>query len=186
MKKDLKAFRHQCQQYPIMADEALDLIISYLKSDDKILEIGTCVGYSSIYLASHVDVSITTIERDAQRASLARQNLEDYKNITLLEVDALEVSMDGIFDVIIFDAAKAQNKIFLAKFIKNLRHDGLIFVDNVHFHGFVENPDLVKDRKNLYRMVLKMKSFVDEMLNSDFEVTIHDVGDGLMIIKNPS
>lgn len=186
MKIDLKEFREQCIDYPIMADESLDVIINHLKQGDKVLEIGTCVGYSATYLSIHQEIQLTTIERDPQRASLARTNLNRLNDITFIEGDALELNINEYFDVIIFDAAKAQNLKFFDKYKMNLKPDGIIFVDNVHFHGYVKNPELIVYRKNLYRMILKMKDFVEQMINSQYNVEILDVGDGLMIIKNVS
>lgn len=185
MKKDLKQFRESCQQYPIMSDEGLDVILKDLNAKDKLLEIGTCVGYSALYLATHQDITITTIERDDNRAKIAKENLASYPQITLIHQDALTVELDEVYDVILFDAAKAQNQAFFEKFQKNLKPGGLLFVDNVFFHGYVQDPEQVKDRKNLYRMVLKMKAFVEQMLKSDLDVEIIDVGDGLMRIKFP-
>lgn len=183
--KDLNQFRQACldKNYPIMQDDALDKVIEYLKPNDKVLEIGTCVGYSSIYLSHHQELEITTLERDTTRASEARQNLLEYPNIQLIEMDALEYIPQDQFDVMLFDGAKAQNHRFLNHYKPYLKQGGLIFVDNIFFHGLMLNPQQVSNQKNLYSMVKKLKKFVDDMLNSDYDVEIFKVGDGLMKIK---
>lgn len=182
----LQEFKELClaQKYPIMTDEGLDKILEYLKPHNHVLEIGTCVGYSSRYLIEHQALSITTLEKDPERAALAKQYLAEFKGIKPLFVDALEFETDDLFDVIILDAAKAQNQRFLDRYLKNLKPEGLIFVDNIFFHGLVDHPESVKQQKNLYKMVIKLKSFVESMKSDErFETEIFEVGDGLMKIK---
>lgn len=183
---DLKKFRIECKNknYPIMEDSSLDKIIEYIKDGDQLLEIGACVGYSSIYIASHRQVNIITIERDDQRALEAINNLANYDEIELIHLDALEYTPNQQFDVIIFDAAKAQNLKFLDRFLPYLKESGLIFVDNVHFHGYVKNPELIKHQKNKYSMVMKMRQFIETVQNdSKYSTEIFDVGDGVLKIS---
>lgn len=189
MTKDLVQFREECLalNYPIMDDETLNVIAASLKTDDVVLELGTCVGYSALYLSQHGQIDITTIERDAHRAAQARLHFEGHPNIHLVYGDALEVTLKAQFDVIIFDAAKAQNTAFFKKYYPLLKPGGTLFVDNVHFHGLLEKPEEVKHRKSLYRMLMKFKSFL-EMIEKDdsIESYILDVGDGLLVIKKDS
>ena len=59
-----------------------------------------------------------------------------------------------------------------------------MFVDNINFHGFVDNIPLGKQKRNLRQMVQKIASFVEYVESLDHvEVTHKNVGDGLLIIK---
>ena len=81
------------------------------------MEIGTAVGYSAICFvkASSDDVVIDTIELDEERAREAVNNIKDMgmeKNICVHVGNAVDIlpTMDGEYDVIFIDAAKAQKK----------------------------------------------------------------------------
>lgn len=186
MIKDLNEFRLEClsNEYPIMEDDSLEYLTSNIKPGSNILELGTCVGYSSIYLSSHINnVKITTIERDEERYNLAKANTHGYP-INCIFADALEVELDDTYDVIIFDAAKAQNEKFLKKYLPLLKPGGVIYVDNIFFHGLVDDLESIKHRKNLHKMVSKMKAFVDKMVDdTDYETKVHNIGDGLLEIR---
>ena len=56
--------------------------------------------------------------------------------------DALDVEIEGKYDLIFIDAAKAQNIKFFEKYKVNLDDNGTIITDNMNFHGLVnEDPE---------------------------------------------
>lgn len=184
--KTLQEFRLDClsKDYPIMPDETLESILLDIKEGDRVLEVGTCVGYSARYLSEHRDIQMVTLERDPVRAQQAKDNLKTFDRIEFIETDALEYTPQGTFDVLIIDAAKAQNQKFLDRFVPFLKEDGIIFIDNIFFHGLVENPESVKTQKNLYKMVLKLKVFLDSIMQDErFVSESISVGDGLLKLK---
>ena len=80
---------------------------------ERILEVGTAVGFSAILMAQNTDdtCQITTIEKYEKRIPEARENfrLAGLENrITLLEGDALEVMgrLSEPYDMVFMDAAK--------------------------------------------------------------------------------
>ena len=59
--------------------------------------------------------------------------------ITLIFNDALDVEVDGTFDLIFLDAAKGQNIRFFEKFEKDLTEHGTIITDNMDlFFNFLD------------------------------------------------
>ena len=98
---------------PIMKKDAIDYICNFItkKNIKNVLEIGTAICYSALKMAN-VNASVVTIERDEEREIKAKENLSlsGFKNIELLFGDALEINVNGKFDLILIDAAKGQNK----------------------------------------------------------------------------
>ena len=91
-----------------------------LKKPKRILEVGTAVGFSAIFMKTYnpTDCTVTTIENYEKRIPIARTNfrragMEDA--ITLVEGDAAQVlqQLDGTYDLIFMDAAKGQYIHFL-------------------------------------------------------------------------
>ena len=96
------------------------------------------------------NINIVTIERDQERYIEAIKNIKKFKldkRITFILGDANNINVnfkDEKFDLIFFDAAKAQYIKFFTKFSKNLDDDGVIITDNINFHGLWEIHPLLK------------------------------------------
>ncbi len=174
---------------PIMSDETIDIICSTIDVQHAmhVLEFGTAIGYSSLSLAMKCPwVSVDTLEKDKSRYLKALENKVLVKDtqVTMIFADALEYPLDRFYDVIIVDAAKAQNKAFFKRAFPFLKPRGVMFVDNIHFHGFVEKVPQGKKKRNLRQMVQKIASFVEYVESLEHvEVKRIDVGDGLLIIQ---
>ena len=173
---------------PIMSEDTIEVIKNLITVNEfhTILEIGTAIGYSTICFASTPGVTnITSIERDPIRSSIAYNNVKEsrLKNITLRHTDALEIEIKDKFDLIIIDAAKSQNMKFFNKFKENLNEDGIIIIDNLSFHGYVNQETRIQSR-NLRQMVNKIRKFIDFLNNNEeFTVKYIEVGDTLGVCK---
>ena len=91
-----------------------------------------------------------------------RKNIQDLgleNQITLIEGDALEVEVEGVYDCIFIDAAKAQYTRFFNKFSPLLAQDGIILTDNMNFHGLVEHPERTNNR-NTKSLVRKIRAYM--------------------------
>ena len=132
---------------------------------------------------------IITIERDEERAVLARNNIMEFgkeEQVTLVIGDALEivdeVSSYGPFDVIFIDAAKGQYKRFFELYSRYLLEDGLIITDNVLFKGLVAEEAI--EHKRTAQLVKKIKQYNEWLMShSDYHTVILPVGDGVAISK---
>lgn len=174
---------------PIMQDEGINFICDYIKNNNvhKVLEIGSAVGYSAINFASVDDsVEVTTIERDINRYNEAVKNINDVglnERITIINGDALEINIDGKYDLIFIDAAKSQYIKFFNKYKENLNSDGVIISDNLSFHGIVDDISLTHNR-NTRQLVGKIKKYIDFLENNDeFDTTFYKLGDGVSVSK---
>ncbi len=174
---------------PIMMDDGIDFLTNYIKKNNvkNILEIGTAVGYSSIKMAL-VDnnINVVTIERDENRYKEAVINVSKMKldeRIRCVFGDALEIVIDGLYDLIFIDAAKCQNIKFFEKFEKMLNENGTIMVDNIYFHNVIFEDDS-KLSRNVRGIKRKILLFIDYVKSLDgYYYEIKSIGDGIMIIK---
>ncbi len=153
-----------------------------------ILEVGTAVGYSAIFMAKNTgeDCHVTTIENYGERIEAASANIEAYgmeERITLIGKDAQEVlpALDGAFDLIFLDAAKGQYITFLQDILRLLPKGGILLADNV-----LQDGELVRSRFATPRRQRtihdRMREFIWEIKHSDeLETTLLTVGDGLTL-----
>lgn len=174
---------------PIMQKDGILYLTDYIKDNNikSILEIGSAIGYSSIMMASiNSDIKVTTIEKDTDRYNIAVSNINKYNlgsQITIINDDACDVDIDGMYDLIFIDAAKGKNILFFEKFKNNLKDNGTIITDNLSFHGLVEDSSLIKT-KNQRGIVNKIKSFIEFLDNNkEFTTTYVPVGDTIAISK---
>ena len=177
---------------PIMQKDGILYLINYIKENNikNILEIGSAIGYSSIMMASiNSDIRITTIERDKDRYDLAVSNIKKYNldnQINIIYGDAVDIDINGMYDLIFIDAAKGKNIFFFEKYKNNLVKRGTIITDNLSFHGLVEDNSLIRT-KNQRGIVNKIKDFISFLDNNDeFDTEYIPVGDKIAISKRRS
>ncbi|MGN1343471.1 MAG: O-methyltransferase [Traorella sp.] len=174
---------------PIMQKEGLIFFQQLIMENHltHILEIGSAIGYSAIQLARlNSNIQIVTIERDERRYEQALLNIQKSglsSQITIYHADALEIDIEGQFDCIFIDAAKAQYIKFFEKYEKNLSEDGIIVSDNLSFHGYVDHPER-KMSRNLRQLVTKIKKYIIWLENNDnYDTLFINEGDGLAISR---
>ncbi|MBO0602445.1 O-methyltransferase [Sporosarcina sp. E16_3] len=176
---------------PIMDNDGIDLFISLLRlqNPERILEIGSAIGYSAIRIAGALPkASIVTIERDTERYLkavdyIARSGFE--QRIAIIEADALLTDsadvLDKTYDALFIDAAKGQYKRFFEKYAPTLNTGGVIYCDNMFMHGIVLLEDKDIPRRNR-TMIRNLKEFTEWVMNNqEYETSLLPVGDGLLI-----
>ena len=171
-------------------DDTLEVIAKILmeKKPEKILEIGTAVGYSAICFSEYLKENgrIDTIERDAQREAEARENIKKVgveDKIKLYEGDAVEIlpTLNEKYDVVFIDAAKGKYPFFLEQALRMLKDDGIILADNILYKGYVMS-DYNKHKQRT--AVTHLRQYIKETTeNPELETQILEVGDGLAISK---
>jgi predicted O-methyltransferase YrrM len=118
----------------------------------RILEIGTCIGYSGIWLAGALPEGgmLITMEKDPDRAAIARENfrragVDDRVSVMVGDAALKIVKVAGPFDVIFQDGHKPLYNTLLDPLVRLLRPGGLLVTDNVLWDGevvpgFVDAP----------------------------------------------
>ena len=178
------------EHIPIIMDETLEVIEKYLSKNkpNRILEIGTAVGYSAICFTQFLAENgvIDTIEREADRVEEAKKNIilaEVEDKIHIYEGDAVEIlpTLNQQYDVVFIDAAKGKYPFFLKEALRMINKDGIIFADNILYKGYVMS-DYNKHKQRT--AVRNLREYIKEVSeNPNLETEILEVGDGLAISK---
>lgn len=175
---------------PITLDDTLSFLIETINNNNckQILEIGTAIGFGSISIAENTNCdNIDTVEIDEERFKIANQNIKDKKlenKITTHLVDAklyIE-NCNKTYDFIYLDGPKGQYINYLPQLTKLLNHNGIIFADNLYFHGMVTGK--IPTSKGCRAMIKGLKNYIHEITtNPIYDTTIYDIGDGVGVTK---
>ncbi len=178
------------EHIPIIMDDTLEVIQKILieAKPNKILEIGTAVGYSAICFSEFLSESgkIDTIERETDRVKQAKENIKltDVEDkINIYEGDAVEIlpTLNEKYDIVFIDAAKGKYPFFLKEAIRMINKNGIIIADNVLYKGYVMG-DYNKHKQRT--AVRNLREYIKEVTeNENIETQILEVGDGLAISK---
>ncbi len=110
----------------------------------KILEIGTAIGYSALWMAQALppDGQLISLEIDQSRAATARANIERAGLATTISVIVGDASrflhkVAGPFDLIFQDGDKTLYEPLLDRLVDHLRPGGVLVTDNVLWDGEV-------------------------------------------------
>lgn len=110
----------------------------------RILEIGTCIGYSTLWMAAALPAggTLITMEYDAARAARARDHFTAAgfaDRISVIVGDAMRFlhKVSGPFDVIFQDSDKQLYEPMLDRLVGLLRPGGLLVADNILWNGEV-------------------------------------------------
>lgn len=159
-----------------------------IKKPVKILEVGTAVGFSAIYMSQFLEEGghITTIEKWEPRIKQAKINFARAKaedKITLLEGDAAEwlKKLYESYDFIFMDAAKGQYIHFLPDVIRLLKKDGILISDNVLQDGEVLDSKYIVERRNR-TIHARMREYLYALKNHELlETSVIPLGDGVAL-----
>jgi caffeoyl-CoA O-methyltransferase len=160
-------------------------MISCLLQPKRILEIGTFVGYSAIYLSNGLqkDGKLHTIELREEDAKTAKENFERANatdKMVLHLGNALEIipTLDEEWDLIFIDADKIGYVDYYKLVLPKLKPGGLIIADNVLFHGEV------LEEKIKGKNAIAINAF-NELVKNDpsVEKVMLTVRDGLFLIR---
>ena len=177
---------------PIIKDEGLAFLLNYIEEHKckQILELGTAVGYSALFMAEVLDnigeYHIDTIELDDVRAEEAQGHITEFgkeDKIHLYRGDAAEVlkTLSEKYDFIFIDAAKAQYMNYLQAVMKLVHADSVIVTDNVLESGLVlESHFLVEKRDRTIHD--KLREYLYTLKNDErLETAILSIGDGVAV-----
>ncbi len=175
---------------PVIRRETQGLLrlLLALKRPKRILEVGTAVGFSALFMAEYApaDARITTIENYEKRISEAREHIKQAgrtDQITLLAGDAAQIlpTLDDAYDLIFMDAAKGQYLFFLPEALRLLGAEGVLVSDNVLQDGDILESRFAVTRRN--RTIHKrMRQYLYELTHQEGLVTsVLPVGDGVTV-----
>ncbi|MBQ9935025.1 MAG: O-methyltransferase [Lachnospiraceae bacterium] len=176
---------------PVMRPETREFLKTQLimKKPMQLLEIGTAVGYSSIYMSQFLGEGgkITTIELDEERVKIARTNIEAMdlsQVISVIQGDAYEVLKtlpDDTYDFAFVDAAKGQYINYYPDVMRVVKAGGIIISDNILQDGDVLESHFTVDKRN--RTIHdRMREYIYTITHDErLDTAILSVGDGVAI-----
>jgi len=136
----------------------------------KVLEIGTSIGYSGLWLASGLRKTggkLYTVESKKERfdvaaANFAEAGVEDI--VQQLFGHAPDVEIPDMIDMLFLDATKFEYKYYLSTYVFHMRKGGIIVADNA-----ISHKDALSD---YYKLVVDSDQFKTELLK---------IGTGLLV-----
>lgn len=172
-----------------MVGNFLNLLVHISKAQ-AVLEIGTAIGYSTIWLARAAKETgghVTTIDMNKDRLARAREYIrraELSDQVTDLEGDARKIlkTLDSMFDFVFIDAAKGEYLEYLSLIYPLIAPGGMLVVDNVLFRGWVVPESTFAPKYD--RMVGGLRKFLEDLSrNSEFTTTVLPFGDGVSVSR---
>ena len=181
---EMEDFAHE-NNVPIVTKEVAEYLKFIVKTHKvkNILEVGTAIGYSGILMAKEIvgqDGKLYTIEIDEKRYNQAQENIKKsgLDNIVSIKGDAVEEikKIEENFDFVFIDASKGHYMDFFEDSIKLLNKNGIIFIDNIMFRGY-----LYKEYPKRFKTIVKrLDSFIDSLYNrEDGDFVLLPFGDGV-------
>ena len=181
---EMEDFAHE-NSVPIVTKEVAEYLKFIVKTHKvkNILEVGTAIGYSGILMAKEIveqDGKLYTIEIDEERYNQTQENIKKsgLSNIVSIKGDAVEEikKIEENFDFVFIDASKGHYMDFFEDSIKLLNKNGIIFIDNIMFRGY-----LYKEYPKRFKTIVKrLDSFIDSLYNrEDGDFVLLPFGDGV-------
>ena len=161
-------------------------MFSHMIRPEKILEIGTFTGYSSICMAQGLNEGgqLFTIEvneefRNIIETSIRKAGLES--KITLLLGDAVNIleGLNEVFDMVFIDADKERYPLYYDLVFPKVKKGGFIIADNVLWSGKILDSAMKMDTET------RAISDFNHKISSDSRVekVLLPLRDGLMIAR---
>jgi caffeoyl-CoA O-methyltransferase len=190
---------------PILDREAGRVLAALVADRRRIVEVGTAIGYSTLWMAlgQPGDGRIVTIDPDAARTAVAREHWRAAgvpdAQVRVVNAPALEAlgegagtadpalaagggtadpALAGPFDCVFIDALKEEYGAYLEALVPRLVPGALVVADNVLWSGRSSGarPSVPGDRSDVLRAFC-----VATLADPRFTGTILPVGDGLLV-----
>lgn len=187
---ELEAFARQ-ENIPIIQHEVVAYFRLLMQSlqPEKILEIGTAIGFSALLMAENVPQSkIVTIDRNEEMITFAKENFAKFdrrNQIQLLEGDAADLitNLNEEFDFVFMDSAKSKYIVFLPEILKHLKVGGMIVFDDIFQGGDIVKPieEVRRGQRTIYRGLQRL--FEATLDNPGLTATLLPLSDGLLMVR---
>jgi predicted O-methyltransferase YrrM len=177
------------ERVPIVSPETGRLlrILALARGARRVVEVGTAIGYSTLYIARALpaDGVLISFEIDEQRhaaaaAYLERAGVADRVQLRLQDAREGLASVSGRFDMAFVDGVKTEYAHYLELLLPLLGPRGLLVVDNVLMSGTVAEG--ASDGNWDDRQIAAARAFNERVLSlGEFEALVTPVGDGVLV-----
>jgi predicted O-methyltransferase YrrM len=185
----LELEQHGTREGIPIVDRAAGRLLSVLvhcMQANRILELGTAYGYSTLWMALALPPAghIWTIDPDIERTEIAasyfrRAGVEE--RVEIINQPALEVLEwfpQRNLDIVFIDAVKTEYEDYLEAAIPMLKRSGIVVVDNLLWHGRAAAVASSKDDADTRAIRAFNETFLE---HPDLDATILPIGDGIGI-----
>ncbi|MFK8243087.1 MULTISPECIES: O-methyltransferase [unclassified Facklamia] len=191
---EIEAFANE-RGIPVIPHETAKFIDFFCATVEpkSILEIGTAIGFSASLMAQHLqaDGHLTTIDRYALMYDRAKENFEKMgfsDKVTLIEGDAADVlpTLEGSYDLIFMDSAKAKYIEFYPECMRLLKMGGVLIIDDI-FQGGTILEDESERPKRVRKIHRKLNELLDTVLqDKNHRSCLVPLGDGILMVRKES
>ena len=158
-----------------------------LKPPKNIIELGTAIGYSSLFFSDYLlpGGTVTTFEREKDYYEIAKQNIENAGKSDVINIifgDAYEnvKTVTGNYDMIFMDANKSMYQYYFDVLFPLLNKGGVIVCDNILYKGMISNDDLAPRKQNT--IISNIRDFLNNISHDPrLETSIIPIGDGVSV-----
>ncbi len=158
----------------------------------RVLELGTYIGVSTLFLAEAVDSDgrVTTVERGEEFFAIANRNFQRNRMENRIESILGNASQKLLefaeqskyFDMVLIDAAKESYSEMLPSALKCLSPGGLLVVDDIFMNGDTLNPEPTSAKGLGVRRLLELVS----TLSPKYTRVILPIGNGSLLLRKPT
>ena len=165
------------------------LKIASQNAPKRILELGTAEGATALSLLAYAPQSfLVTVELSEERALTARNHFEKAgveHRVRAVYGDILEVvpALTEPFDLILLDGPKGAYYELLPPLLSLLNPKGVLFADDVLFHGYVTGERAYRSKHGA--IIRSLRAFLEEAqkLNGNgYTVELFNAEDGVLIL----
>lgn len=192
--KELAEFA-QKENIPVIPHETVAYfrLLMQTLQPERILEIGTAIGFSALLMAENSPQSqITTIDRNEEMIGFAKENFAKFDSrnqIELLEGEAMDLLPnleDDSYDFVFMDSAKSKYIVFLPEVLKKVKVGGLIVLDDI-FQGGDVAKDIMEVRRGQRTIYRGLQRLFDATLdNPNLTASLISMSDGLLMLRKNS
>ena len=175
---------------PILSRDAGRLLGILARERSRIVEVGTAIGYSTLWMAlgQRAGGTIVTIDPDRDRTARAEAFWRAAglapDRVTVVGVAALDAfaagapELGGPFDLAFIDALKDEYSAYVRELRPRLAPGALVVADNVLWSGRTSGARPARDGDG----TVALREFCHAMsTDPEFDTTILPVGDGLLV-----
>jgi caffeoyl-CoA O-methyltransferase len=174
---------------PIVVPETGELlhVLALATGARRILEVGTAIGVSTLYLARALGPAghIVSFEIDPERHAAAQAYLEragmgERADLRLQDARQGLASLETTFDLAFIDGVKAQYGDYFELLLPLLDHGAVLTIDNVLMSGTVAEGR--SDGHWTDEQIAQMRTFTQRVLSEpELAGTVLPVGDGVLV-----
>jgi len=163
--------------------EFMEYLISIIRPK-RVLEIGTAIAYSSIRIARHLKGKsiVHTIEKSTDNikkaeAYIAKSGVGGKIKIFPGEASVIMPGLEKKYNLIFLDADKNEYELLFNYSIRLLKKGGIIFIDNLLWHGFAAAEKVPGKFENSTKNIKEFNKIF--MGHPELKTTILPIGDGI-------